>query len=325
MISRRRFVAAATIGAFALPIAGRAQQPLKEARIGVFAGKPDIAFRDAFVSALRVLGWVEGRNLAIDWRPVAHPDEISAHAADLARLRPHVIVTAGPRISQAMAKVTSEIPIVFLAVGDPEKIGLVRSLPRPGGNVTGLRTVAGEGFAGKLIELLREASPRVTRIGVFNVTGNSMHQLLVERAKTFESKLRVSVVVLGVQDEKDIEPAFDRATRERVDALIVPGDVIVSNNRDRIVALALRHRMPTMFSFSYYADAGGLLAYGVDVGSLYRDAARLADKILRGARPQDIPVEQPTRFELVINLKTARALGLAIPQTVLLRADRVIE
>lgn len=313
------------LAAAAAPARLHAQQPPKAARVAVFAGKPDLRFRATFAGALRELGWTEGKNLAIDWRAVEHPDGIPKEAADLARLKPHVIVTGGPRITQEMAKAAPETPIVFLAVGNPEKMGLVRSLAQPGGNVTGLRTAAGDGLPSKLLELLKEAIPNATRLGAFIVTGNATHQGFVRMAKEAAPKLGVALDLFDLSSEKDIEPAFESAKRAKLHALVVLGDVLINTNQERVIALALKHRLPTMFSFSYYADAGGLMSYGVNIDGLYRDAARMADKILRGAKPADIPVEQPTRYELVVNLKTATALGLAVPRSLLQRADRVIE
>ena len=322
-MNRRRALFAASALAIA-PLA-RAQPPQKVARIGVLAGKTDAMYRPAFVDTLRELGWTEGSNLAIEWRQSESPTDIADHAAALMRLRPDVLVTAGPRVTQKIAKLTTAIPVVFLAVGDPVGLGLVRSLPYPGGNLTGFQTFAGEEFAGKLLDILKQAVPGATRIGALIAAGNDLHQNFAATAKAAAATLRLSLIVLSVRDANGFEAAFDTARRDGLQAVLVPGDLLFSTNRERIAALALRHRLASMFIFSYYADAGGLLSYGVSVDALYRGAARTADKIIRGARPQDIPVERPTRFELVINMKTAKALGLTMPATVLLRADQVIE
>ena len=320
----RRTLLLAT-GALVIAPVVRAQPAQKVVLIGVLAGKTDAMYRPAFASALGELGWTEGKNLAIEWRQSEAPADIAGHADALMRLRPNVLLTAGPRITQAMAKLTTAVPIVFLAVGDPVGLGLVRSLPYPGGNLTGFQTFAGEEFAGKLLQILKEAVPGITRVGALVTPGNDMHQNFAAVTKTSATRLHMGVSILSVRDADGFEAAFETGRRDGIQALLVPGDLLFSTNKERIAALALRHRLPSMFIFSYYADAGGLLAYGVSVDALYRGAARTADKIARGARPQDIPVERPTRFELVVNLKTAQALGLKIPQSVLLRADRVIE
>lgn len=280
---------------------------------------------EAFAGGLRELGWVQGKNLLIDWRQATRAEELFAYAAELARLRPDVVVTAGPQATQAMAEIAPTVPVVFLAVADPVKLGLVRSLAHPGGNVTGFATIAGDGYAGKLLELLKEAAPRTSRVGLLTVAGNAMHRGFEKHSEKSAAQRDLGVVVLRLNGERDIEPAFDSARREGVQALVVPGDVLVSTHQDRIAALALRHRLPTMFMFSSYVQAGGLLAYGVNVAGLFRDAARQTDKILRGTHPRDIPVEQPTRFDLAINLRTAKQLGLKIPDSLRIQATKVIE
>lgn len=324
MISRRRFVASAAFGALALPFWVCAQQP-KLARIGVLAGPGDLIFREPFAAALRDLGWVEGRNLVIDWRPTLKPEEISGLAVDVVRQKPHVIVTGGPRVTAAVANATSEIPIVFIAVGDPVKLGFVRSLTHPGGNITGFQTVPDPGLPGKLLQMLKEAAPRTSRVGILVAPANAMHVSFAERGKEFAKSLGLGAVVLNVQSEKDLEPAFDLAKREGVDGLLTPGDVLFNANRERIAALALKHRLPSVFMFSYYADAGGMLAYAVSVESFFRGAARQADRILRGARPQDLPVEMAQQYDFVVNQRTATQLGLRIPNSLLVQATRVIE
>lgn len=320
-MKRRMFL----LALFALPIAVRGQQPPKLARIGVLAGTGDLVFRETFANALRELGWVEGKNLVIDWRPTPKQEEVPAVAADMVRQKPHVIVTGGPRTTLAVAKVTSEVPIVFIAVGDPVKLGFVKSLTHPGGNVTGFQTVANPGFVGKLLQMLKEAAPRTSRVGILAVPANAMHPSFAERGKEFAKSLGLSVVVLNVRDEKDIEPAFDLAKREGVDALLTPGDILFSANRQRIAALALKHRLPSVFMFSYYAEAGGMLAYAVSVSSFNRNAARQADRILRGARPADLPVEMADKYDFVINLRTAKQLGIRIPDSLRIQATQVIE
>lgn len=323
MISRRRFVAAA--GAFAIPLAVRAQQAPRLARIGVLAGTGDLIFREPFAHALRELGWIEGKNLVIDWRPTAKLEEIPTLAADVVRQKPHVVVTGGPRITQAVMNATSAIPIVFIAVGDPVKLGFVKSLTHPGGNVTGFQTVPNPGLPGKLMQMLKEAAPPTSRVGILIAPANAMHVSFAERGREYAKVLGLGVVVLDVGEEKDFEPAFELAKREGVDGLVTPGDVLFNANRERIAALALKHRIPSVFMFSYYADAGGMLAYAVSVESFFRSAARQADRILRGAKPADLPVEMADRYDFVINLRTAKQLGVRIPDSLRIQATRVIE
>jgi putative ABC transport system substrate-binding protein len=302
-----------------------AQQPPRLARIGVLAGPGDLVFREPFTAALRSLGWTEGKNLVIDWRPTTKPEEIAALAADVVRLKPHVVVTGGPRVTLAVAKATSEIPIVFIAVGDPVKLGVVKSLTHPGGNITGFQTTPNPGLPGKLMQMLKEAAPRISRVGVLLAPANAMHVAFGERSREFAKSLGLGAVMLNVKDEKDLEPAIEAAKREGVDGLLTPGDVLFNANREKIAALALKHRLPTAFMFSYYADAGGMLAYAVSVESFFRSAARQADRILRGAKPADMPVEMADKYEFVINLRTAKQLGLKIPESLLIQATRVIE
>jgi putative ABC transport system substrate-binding protein len=321
--ARRRF-----LGLALLALAGaaaRAQPPPGLARIAVLTGPGDLAFRDTFANALRDLGWVEGRNLVLDWRPTSRREDVPALAADMVRQRPHVVIICGPQLTLAMAHATSDIPIVFIAVGDPVQLGVVRSLTHPGGNVTGFQTTPNQGLAGKLLQLLKEAAPRTTRVGFLVTSTNTLHANFVERGTAFAKSLGLSVVVLDVKDKRDFEPAFELARREGVNGLATPGDLLFSANRERIAALALQYRLPSVFMFSYYAEAGGLLAYAVSVPSFLRSAARQADKILRGAHPREMPVEMAETYDFVINLKTAKQLGLKIPDSLRIQATQVIE
>ncbi len=302
-----------------------AQQTPSIARIGVLAGTADLAFRELFARTLRDLGWNEGKNLVIDWRTMTKPEEIPALAADLVRQKPHVVVTGGPQITQAVMNATSAIPIVFIAVGDPVKLGFVRSLTHPGGNVTGFQTVPNPGLPGKLLQMLKEAAPRSSRVGILVNPGNALHAGFAERSKEFAKSLGLSAVVLTIKDEKDFEQAFELAKREGVDGLLTPADILFNANRERIAALAVKHRLPSVSMFSYYADAGGMLAYAVSLESFVRNAARQADRILRGAKPADLPVEMADRYDFVINLRTAKQLGVRIPDSLRIQATRVIE
>lgn len=302
-----------------------AQQTPSIARIGVLAGTADLAFRELFARTLRDLGWNEGKNLVIDWRTMTKPEEIPALAADLVRQKPHVVVTGGPQITQAVMNATSAIPIVFIAVGDPVKLGFVKSLTHPGGNVTGFQTVPSPGLPGKLMQMLKEAAPRTSRVGILITPANAMHVSFAERGRESAKVLGLGVVVLNVGEEKDLEPAFELAKREGVDGLLTPADILFNANRERIAALAVKHRLPSVSMFSYYADAGGMLAYAVSLESFVRNAARQADRILRGAKPADLPVEMADRYEFVINLRTAKQLGVRIPDSLRIQATRVIE
>jgi putative ABC transport system substrate-binding protein len=277
----------------------------------------------AFVQRLRELGWIEGRTVAIEYRWAEGRDErYSEIAAEFAGLKVDVIVTAGGAVL-AVKQATTTIPIVFALAADPVGSGLVASLPRPGGNVTGL-SIQSTDLAGKRVELLREVIPGLRRLAIMANVGYRAAVLEMHEVEAAAGTLGLDVAILEIRRADDIASAFE-AIKGRAEALYVPAEPLVNTNRIRINTLAQSARLPTMFGFREYVDAGGLMSYGPNVPGLFRRAAEVVDKILRGTTPGDIPVEQPTTFELIINLKTAKALGLTVPQTLLARADEVIE
>jgi putative ABC transport system substrate-binding protein len=337
MMERRTFLAMVSGSLLAAPLAAEAQQAAKIARIGYLstnlAATPDRP--EAFRQGLRVLGYVEGRNLVIEYRDAEGKgiERVPALAAELVALKVDVIFVGGStRATLAAMQATKTIPIVFTGVGDPVTSGLVTNLARPGGNVTGLSSIGPE-LVGKCLELLTQAVPGVSRVAVLSRPG-----ALGERTdKAMLTGAEVTGRALGVRLQfvearggpEDFDIMFDRAfsdmTRARAGALTVLPSNMFTNERRRLVALAAKNRLPAVYPSTEFVDAGGLMAYGPNFADLCRRAATYVDKILKGAKPGDLPVEQPTKFELVINLKTARTLGLTIPPSLLQRADQVIE
>jgi len=324
-MGRREFVAL-LVGAAGWPLAARAQQPGKLPTIGFLGADPSIESKRvaAFVQRLRELGWIDGRNLAIEYRWAEGRNERYAeNAAELVRLKVDVIVTVATVPTLAAKQATAVIPIVFAASGDPVGTGLVASLARPGGNVTGLSSQTAE-TAGKRVELLREIVPGLGRLAIMGNVGNPISVLELGEVQAAARALGLEVITSELRRAEDISPAFD-ALKGRAEALYVCTDPLVNTHRIRVNTLALAARLPTMHFFREYVEAGGLMSYGPNLPDLLRRAADYVDKILRGAKPGDIPVEQPTKFELIINLTTAKALGLEVPPTLLARADEVIE
>jgi putative ABC transport system substrate-binding protein len=275
------------------------------------------------VQRLRELGWTDGRTVAIEYRwGEGRNERFVELAAEFVRLKVDVIVTAGSASAIAVKRATSVIPIVF-SMGDPVGTGLIGSLARPGGNATGLSTQATD-LAGKRLELLREAVPRLSRVAVISNAGNPQTVLEMHEVQASARTLGLEVITPEIRRAEDIAPAFE-ALEGRADALLVVFDALVSTNGIRIGTLALGARLPTMHGNREPVDAGGLMSYGPNLPDLFRRGAEFVDKILRGAKPADIPVEQPTKFDLVVNLITARALRLAVPPSLLARADEVIE
>ena len=329
---RREFITFLGGLAAAWPITGRAQQAAKVARIGYLstnlASSPH--HHEAFRQGLRDLGYVEGRNVVIEYRDAEgkverHP----ALAAELVALKVDVIVVAGSTLTAQTAKqATSTLPIVFIAVGDPVGSGLVTSLARPGGNVTGLSNIGPE-LVGKCLELLKQAVPGVDRVAVLWVRGALGERTDKDMLKGAEVAGRALGVQLQFVDAGGLENNFDRAfsdmTSARAGGLTVLPSARLLREHRRLVDLAAKNRLPAVYTSREFVDAGGLMAYGANLADLYRRAATYVDKVLKGAKPADLPVEQPTKFELVINLKTAKALGLEIPPTLLTRADEIIE
>ncbi len=304
------------------------QQPKKVPRIGFLgATSPSVESSriEGFRQGLRELGYVEGKNIIIEWRWAEGKfDRLPELAAELVRLNVEVIVTGGSTSSGAAKKVTTTVPIVMAQVNDPVGSGFVASLARPGGNMTGLATLAPE-ISGKQLELLKEIVPKLSRVAVLGTStapGNAQALKEVEiAAKAFGVKLQY----LDILSPKDIEPAFQAARKGRADAVLVLGAPVFISQRKQIADLAVKNRLPAMYVAPAYVEDGGLMSYGVSVVDLYRRAATYVDKILKGAKPADLPVEQPTKFELIINLKAAKQIGLTIPPNVLARAGRVIK
>jgi putative ABC transport system substrate-binding protein len=325
-MKRRAFVT--LIGNAALwPLAAHAQQPAKLTTVGYLgANTPSseglrIA---AFLQRLRELGWVEGRTIAIEVRWAEGRNERYAEiAAEFARLKVDVIVTAGTAAILAARLATPTIPIVFAVSGDPVASGVVASLARPGGNVTGL-SIQGPDLVGKRLELLREAVPGLRRLAILGHIGGPAVVLEMRDLSLIARTLGLEVTVSEIRRAEDIAPAFE-TFKERAEALYVCADPLIVSNRLRINSFALAARLPTMYGQRENVEAGGLLSYGASFPELHRRAADYVDKILRGTKPADLPVEQPTKFEFVINLTTAKAIGLTVPRMLLGRADEVIE
>jgi len=280
---------------------------------------------EALRQGLRDLGYVEGQNIAIEprWTEGGH-DRYSDLAADLVRSKVDVIVAVGGAAAKAAQQATRTTPIVMSVVGDPVGIGLVASLARPGGNVTGTSLMTPD-LIGKQFELLREVAPRISRIALLWNPANPSHASQITHAKPAARSLGVQLQLLEVRDLQEINRAFAAITRERAEALVLLPDAIFTNHVKQIAPLAAHRGLPSIFGVSENADEGGLMVYSADFVDLERRAAAFVDKLIKGARPADLPVEQPTKFELVINLKTAKALGLTIPPSLLLRAERVID
>jgi putative ABC transport system substrate-binding protein len=325
-MKRREFIALLG-GTAAWPLAARAQQRAQLPTIGFLgASTPAIAGQwvSAFVQRLRELGWIEGRTIAIEYRwAEGRSSRATEIAAEFVRLKVDVIVTHSAELVVAAKQATSVIPIVFGLAADPVGSGLVDSLARPGGNVTGLSTQFTE-LAGKRFELLREVVPGLRQLAIMANVGASGAVLEMREAQAAARALGLEVATSEIQRAEDIVPAFE-ALKGRAEALYVASDPLLALNRVRINTLALGARLPTMHAARDYVEAGGLMSYGANFPDLFRRAGDYVDKILRGAKPADLPVEQPVKFDLVVNLITARVLGLTVPPTVLARADEVIE
>jgi putative ABC transport system substrate-binding protein len=331
VIDRRTFLAGTGAVLLAAPLTAEAQPPDRIARIGCLGIDlaADPANRDVFLQSLRALGYVEGRNLAIEYRDAkGKPERFPALAAELAALKVDVIVTFGGTAAALGAKqATRIIPIVFLAVGDPVPDGLVASLARPGGNVTGLSLAAPE-LVGKWLELLKQAVPGVNRTALLlkrDAAPDPTIQAYLKAGEGAASSLGMQLQVVEARGPEDFDRAFADMSKARAGALAVVSTPVFNSARRRLVEQAARNRLPSVYSLRMYVDAGGLMSYGPDVREMARRGAAYVDKILKGAKPADLPVEQPTKFELVINLKTAKALGLTIPPSLLGRADEVVQ
>ncbi len=324
---RRRFLAAtAAWPALTWMGAARAQKPARVARIGLLSPSSASSISpllQALHLGLRDHGWIEGKNIDFEYRYAeARNDRLPELAADLVSLNVDVIVTTNTLATVATQKATTTIPIVVAIAGDPVAQGLVRSLARPAGNITGLSQMSSE-LIGKRLELLKEMIPRLSGIAVLREAATN--ELSWKEVQPAAGQLGVRLHGLEVRGPSDFDKAFEDATKARVGALSILSSPIVFANLKRIADLAAKHRLPSIFQAAEFANVGGLSSYGPDRADMFRRAATYVDKILKGAKPGELPIEQPTKFELVINLKTAKALGLTIPQTVMVRADRVIE
>jgi len=328
MISRRAFIRTLAGGLLAASLAAEAQAPAKVPRIGFLSARPPTDnpyFIESFWQGLRELGYVEGQNIAIEYRfAEGRPERLPALAAELVRLKVDVIVTGGPPAPEAAKQATGTIPVVFAVAADPVAVGLVASLARPGGNITGLASISGE-VVGKQLELLKEVAPKISRVAVLQNSSNQAHRHTLRQAEGAARALGVQLHIVEARTPPEIDAAFAAMRSQRVGGVLVLRDPLFLTQRTQIAALAAKNRLPVVYGFREEAEAGGLMAYGASVPLMYRRAAIYVDKILKGAKPGDLPVEQPTKFDLIINLKTAKALGLTIPQSLLARADEVIQ
>jgi ABC-type uncharacterized transport system substrate-binding protein len=311
---------------FALSSLAAAQQPKKVTRIGYLGGSATANPHrlEAFRRGLRDLGYVEGKNIALELR-FAEGDlqRERAFAAELVRLNVDVIVTVGSNATRAAKEATAAIPIVMTQDPDPVGNKFVASLARPGGNITGLSNLNRE-LSGKRLELLKEIIPRLSRVAVFGTSTQPGHAQARKETELAAPALGVKLQYLDVLEPKDIEASFRAATKGRAEAALGLGGAVLNSHRSQVVELAAKSRLPAMYSTQAYVEGGGLMSYGVSITDLDRRAATYVDKILKGAKPADLPVEQPTKFEFIINLKAAKQIGLTIPPNVLARADRVI-
>jgi putative ABC transport system substrate-binding protein len=314
--------------AAAWPVVAGAQQLGKVRRIGMLemtAQGMNAANIDAFRKGLRDLGYVEGRDVEIEYRSAdGRSERFPGFAAEFVGLNVDVIVTRGTPAVMAAKNATATIPVVMAASGEPVRTGVVAALAHPGGNVTGLSAITNE-LIGKRLEILREVVPGIARIGLLHNMSNPVAPRQWEELRAAARAIGIDSRLYDVRSPEQIEPAFVAAVAQRTNALVVGNDTVMHSNRPQVVELSLRHKLPATYHAREFVDAGGLMTYGVSYPDLYRRAATFVDKIFKGAKPSELPVEQPTRFELVINLKTANALGLAVPPALLARADEVIE
>jgi putative ABC transport system substrate-binding protein len=326
MNKRRELVIALGAGPLVAPFRSFAQQQGKVWRIGVLdtSTSMNATHLEAFRKGLRDLGYIEGANLVIEDRSADRPERLGELAMELVRAKVDVIVPRGTPASLAAKKATGVIPIVAIEVGAPVETGLVKSLSHPGGNVTGLSSVSTELYA-KRVELIKAAVPGVKRIGGLVNLSNPADAIAWKQIEREGQSLGGQLQLLEVRKSDDLAPSFDAASKQGVGALVVIGVALMQPHRELIVELAAKYRLPTIYPSREFVDVGGLMSYAIDYDQLYYHVAILLDKIFRGAKPGDLPVEQPTKFELVINLKAAKALGLTISQSLLLRANEVIQ
>ena len=328
---RRNFLAAFGAGTLVAPLRAISQSQGRVHRIGFLAARsrsttsnPDV-FYDAFVKGMRDLGYIDGKNMVIEWRYAdGNPERLPELAAELVRMNPAVIVTHGTEPGLAMQKATRTIPVVLTTSSDPVGSRLIASLGRPSGNITGISDMSGD-LGPKRLELLKAMVPATTRVAVVTNPANDNHQLYFRDIQAAGQKLGVTAINVGARSVQDFERGFEMMTKDRTDGVIVPIDSFFIGQRKLLASLALKHRLPSVFGVREHVASGGLISYGARLTDSYRRAATYVDKILKGAKPQDLPVEQPTTFELVINRNTASALGLTISREMQFRADEVIE
>ena len=328
-MKRRAFITLLS-GAAAWPVAARAQQSERMRRIGVLmglaAGDPEAQSRvAAFESGLRELGWVKGRNLSIEYRWAGDGNVLRDHAAELLAMAPDLILANSTPVTVALREQSQTVPIVFTQVTDPVGQGLVPNLAHPGGNLTGFTSFEFS-IGTKWLEALKQTAPRVTRVALmFNPQSAPYADLFLQPVKAAAPSFSVAPIGTDVRDPIDVDRVFDTLTREPNGGLMVLPDISMINYREAIVALAARHRVPAIYPFRFFATSGGLMSYGTEVTEVFRRAAAYVDRILKGTSPGELPIQAPNKYELVINLKTAEALGLNVPPTLLARADEVIE
>jgi putative ABC transport system substrate-binding protein len=325
-MERRAFIGRVAGGLLTAPLAARAQQLGKVYRIGILEPIPatqNAANLDALRKGLRDLGYIEGRNLIIEYRSAdGRAERFPDLASELVRLKVDLIVTRGTPAAKAAKHATGTIPVVMATMGDPRAI--VASFAQPGGNITGVTTFSTE-LTGKRIELLKELVPSLSRVALLHNMGNPAAPPEWEETKTAARSLGLQAELLDVRGQDDLGRAFELAVRQHVDTLLIGFDGLTQMHQQTIVDLVARNRLPAVYPAREFVEAGGLIAYAVNYPDLYLRFASFVDKIFKGAKPAELPVQQPTKFELVINLKTAKVLGLTIPQSVLLRADELIQ
>lgn len=329
---RNAIAALLLFGIPSVPVIADAQPVGKVARVGFLAPNAAPApgqaspLLDAFRGGLQALGYVEGQNLVLEQRYAeTRPERLPELAADLVRVQVELIVTVGSQATQAAKRATATLPIVMVGVGDPVAAGLVTNLARPGGNVTGLAINTGQEVYSKHLELLKEIVPKLSRVAVVIDPRSPYYAVNRQELDSAGRALGLTLLVHEVREPADVERAFAEMVGQRVAAVFAVPNPFVYSRRQQILELAARYRLPGAFGFREFVDGGGLVYYGIDLPTMWRRAAVFVEKILKGARPAELPVEQPTTFELIVNLRTAKSLGLAIPPGVLLRANRVIE
>ena len=327
---RREFITLLGGAAAAWPVVARAQQGDRMRRIGVLVGQaendPDEKARlNGFREGLAKAGWSEGRNVSVDYRFAAgRAEHVEALAKELVALQPDVIIAQGTSVTAALQRESNKIPIVFVTVSDPIGSGFVASLPRPGGNITGLLQYEA-GIVGKWMAMLKEIAPRLVHVALVANPKVTAYDYFLRAAEAAAPSLAIEIVPSPIESAGDIERVIDSVARVPNSGLLLPPDSTTITHRDLIVALAARHRLPAVYSLRVFVTAGGLMSYGTDQVEIFRLAATYADRILRGAKPAELPVQVPTKYETIVNLKTAKGLGLDVPPSLIVRADQVIE